>query len=66
MQFDTFTVSNESTVKKLEKQVMVTDNGIEISIPMEVYNKLANVEVHTDATGKSTIIIKNIDNLILK
>lgn len=66
LQFDTFTVTNETTVKKLEKQVMVTDSGIEISIPMEVYNKLANVEIQTDVTGKSTIIIKNIDNLILK
>lgn len=66
LQFDRFSVANESTVKKLEKQVMITDNGIEISIPMDVYNKLANLEIQTDVTGKSTIIIKNIDNLILK
>lgn len=66
LQFDNFTVANENTVKKLEKQVMVTDSGIEISIPMETYNKLANFEVQTDVTGKSTIIIRNIDNLILK
>lgn len=64
--YDSFSVINEATVKKLEKQVMVTDSGIEISIPMEVYNKLANIEVQTDVTGKSTIIIRNIDNLILK
>lgn len=66
LQYDNFTVANESTVKKLEKQVMVTDSGIEISIPMETYNKLANFEVQTDVTGKSTIIIRNIDNLVLK
>lgn len=66
LQYDNFTVANESTVKKLDKQVMVTDSGIEISIPMETYNKLANFEVETDVTGKSTIIIRNIDNLILK
>ena len=66
LQFDNFTVTNESTVKKLEKQIMVTDSGIEISIPMETYNKLANLAVQTDVTGKTTIIIKNIDNLILK
>lgn len=66
LQFDNFTVTNEATVKKLEKQVMVTDSGIEISIPMETYNKLANLEIETDVTGKSTIIIRNIDNLILK
>lgn len=66
LQYDNFTVTNESTVKKLEKQVMVTDSGIEISIPMEVYNKRASLEIKTDATGKSTIIIGNIDNIILK
>lgn len=66
LQYDNFTVTNESTVKKLEKQVMVTDSGIEISIPMEVYNKRASLEIKTDATGKSTIIIGNIDNVILK
>lgn len=66
LQYDSFTVTNENTVKKLEKQVMVTDSGIEISIPMETYNKLANFEVQTDVTGKSTIIIRNIDNLVLK
>ncbi len=66
LQYDNFTVTNENTVKKLEKQVMVTDSGIEISIPMETYNKLANFEVQTDVTGKSTIIIRNIDNLVLK
>ena len=66
LQYDNFTVTNESTVKKLERQVMVTDSGIEISIPMETYNKLANLEIQTDVTGKSTIIIKNIENLILK
>ncbi|MCD8020592.1 MAG: nucleoid-associated protein [Clostridiales bacterium] len=65
LQYDNFTVTNETTVKKLEKQVMVTDSGIEISIPMETYNKLANFEIQTDVTGKSTIIIKNIDNLTL-
>ena len=42
------------------------NSGIEISIPMETYNKLANFEVQTDVTGKSTIIIRNIDNLVLK
>ena len=66
LQYDNFTFTNENTVKKLEKQVMVTDSGIEISIPMETYNKLANFEVQTDVTGKSTIIIRNIDNLVLK
>ncbi len=66
LQYDSFSVENESTLKKLERQVMVTDSGIEISIPMETYNKLGCLEIQTDVTGKSTIIIKDIDNLILK
>lgn len=66
LQFDRFSVANENTVKKLDKQIIQTDSGIEISIPMEVYNKLAHFEVKTDMTGKSTIIIKDIDNLIIK
>ena len=36
-------------------------------LPDPIYNnKLANFEVQTDVTGKSTIIIRNIDNLVLK
>lgn len=66
LQYDDFTVVNENTVKKLEKQTLITDSGIEISIPMETYNKRADFEVETDVTGKSTIVIGNIDNVILK
>ena len=66
LQYDTFSVTNESTLKKLEKQIMVTDSGIEISIPMETYNKVGCLEIKTDMSGKSTIIIKDIDNLIVK
>lgn len=67
LQFDTFSVNNPSTLKKLEKQVLVTDSGIEISIPMDTYDKRANFEVQTDTTtGRTTVLIKNIENLILK
>lgn len=66
LSYDNFSVVNESTVKKLEKQVLVTDTGIEISVPMETYNKMADFEVQLDVNGKSTIIIRNIDNLVLK
>lgn len=66
MQYDIFTVANESTVKKLEKQVLITDTGIEIKIPMEEYNTKSNVEVIEEPGGAKTIIIKNIENLTLK
>ena len=32
MQYDTFTVAKENTVKKLEYQMLETDTGIEIKI----------------------------------
>ncbi|MDO4555741.1 MAG: nucleoid-associated protein [Lachnospiraceae bacterium] len=66
MQYDTFTVTNENTVKKLEKQVLLTDTGIEIKIPMEEYNSKSNVEVLEEPGGVKTIVIKNIENLTLK
>lgn len=66
LQFDRFSVTNDNTVKKLQKQVLVTDTGIEISVPMETYNKLADFEVQTDVNGKTRIIISNVNDLILK
>ena len=66
LQFDRFSVINDNTLKKLQKQVLLTDTGIEISVPMETYNKLADFEVQTDASGKTRIIISNINDLILK
>lgn len=66
LQFDTFSISNPSTLKKLEKQVLVADNGIEISIPMETYNKRAAFEIKQEPGGKTTIILREIENLILK
>ena len=66
LQFDRFTVNNERTAKKLERQVLVTDTGIEISIPMDTYNKPGNFEVKTDPSGKTTIVISNISDVTLK
>lgn len=66
LQFQKFQVENENTVKSLQRQIVTTDSGIEISIPMEVYNTFAHVEITTDFSGKSTIIIKDIDNLVIK
>ena len=42
MQYDTFTVAKENTVKRLEYQMLETDTGIEIKIPMEEYNMKDN------------------------
>ena len=64
MQYDTFTVAKENTVKKLEYQMLETDTGIEIKIPMEEYNTKDNVEIIEEPGGGSTII--NIENVKIK
>ncbi|MDD3185794.1 MAG: nucleoid-associated protein [Anaerostipes sp.] len=66
IQYDTFTVEKENTVRKLEYQMMETDTGIEIKIPMEEYNTKGNVEIVEDIDGGSTIIIKNIEQIKIK
>lgn len=66
MQYDTFTVAKENTVRKLEYQMIETDTGIEIKIPMEEYNTKDNVEIIEEPGGGSTIIIKNIENVKIK
>lgn len=59
-------VAKENTVKKLEYQMLETDTGIEIKIPMEEYNTKDNVEIIEEPGGGSTIIIKNIENVKIK
>ncbi|MEE1312993.1 MAG: nucleoid-associated protein [Lachnospiraceae bacterium] len=66
MQYDNFSVVKESTVKKLEKQIIVTDTGIEISIPMEEYNTKENVVITKEPDGTATITIKNIEGVVVK
>ncbi|MFR2775240.1 MAG: nucleoid-associated protein [Anaerostipes sp.] len=66
MQYDTFTVAKENTVRKLEYQMLETDTGIEIKIPMEEYNTKQNVEIIEEPGGGSTIIIKNIDQVKIR
>lgn len=66
MQYDNFSVVKESTVKKLEKQVLVTESGIEISIPMEEYNQKDNVVITREIDGTTTITIKNIEGVVVK
>lgn len=55
-----------STVKKLEKQFLTTDSGIEINIPMEQYNNPQNIEFITNEDGTLSVLIKNINHLSTK
>jgi hypothetical protein len=66
MQYDNFSVVKESTVKKLEKQVILTDTGIEISIPMEEYISKDNVVITREPDGTATITIRNIEGVTVK
>ncbi len=66
LQFDRFSVNNDRTVQKLDRQVLKTDTGIEISIPMDIYNRRSSIEVKTDVGGMTTIILSNISELTLK
>lgn len=63
LQYDTFTVEKENTVKKLEYQSMKTDCGIEIKIPMEEYLTKDNLEIKEEPGGGYTITIKNIEQV---
>ena len=50
----------------LEKMIIVTDLGIEISIPTEIYNRMADVEIKESESEGSQVIIKNISSMHLK
>lgn len=56
----------EKTVRKYEKQCLVTDTGIEIRIPMEQYRDPGSVEFLTNADGTISVYIKNIGHLTAK
>lgn len=66
MEYDKIKIENESTAKKLEKIVIVTGNGIEISVPVDVYNKKADIDIKQNSYGGSEICIKNIENMFVK
>ena len=57
---------NPKTIKKFEKQHLLTDTGIEITIPMEEYNNRDRVQFITNPDGTVSILIANIGGLISK
>lgn len=57
---------SEKTVKKYETQVLKTDSGIEIKIPMKEYNDPSSVEFITEEDGSVSVLIKNIGCLTAK
>ena len=57
---------SESTVKKYQKQHLLTDTGIEIKIPMDQYRNSSNIEFITNEDGTVSVLIKNIEHLEAK
>lgn len=56
---------SESTTKRFKRQLLLTDTGIEIKIPMEQYES-GNVEFITNPDGSTSLTIKNIGNINAK
>lgn len=57
---------SEQTVRKFQKQQLVTDTGIEIRIPMDQYKDAGSVEFITNPDGTTSVLIKNISRLTAK
>lgn len=57
---------SEKTIRKYEKQCLMTDTGIEIKIPMEQYRDKDSVEFITNPDGTVSVYIKNIGRLTAK
>jgi hypothetical protein len=58
------TLSEKTITRSFEKQRIKTDNGIELKIPMELYNDPNNIEFVTNPDGKISILIKNVNKII--
>lgn len=56
-------IENPSTAKKYEKQQIITDVGIEITIPMGVYNDKKYIDFVVNPDGTQSVIIKQIGNI---
>ncbi len=59
-------ITSQKAENKLSKQKIKTDNGIELSIPMELYKNKDTIEFITNHDGTTSLIIKNINKFISK
>ena len=51
---------NKDTARKFTRQLLKTDTGIEIKIPMEQYNNKNTIEFITNEDGTISVLIKNV------
>lgn len=63
---ETIIPQSKTTTRKLEKQHLTLDSGIEIKIPMELYNNEDDIEFITNEDGTMSMIIRNINNIVSK
>lgn len=56
----TIQLSEKTISRSFESQRIKTDNGIEIKIPMSLYNNPENIELVMSPDGKMNIVIKNV------
>lgn len=56
----------ETTLRKFDKQCLITDTGIELKIPMDQYKDPKSVEFITNEDGTVSVMIKNIGHLTAK
>ena len=64
---DTTVQLSEQTVNKnFQKQLIKTDSGIELKIPIEQYDDFSKIEFVTNEDGTISILIKNINKLTYK
>lgn len=57
-------ITNKAAENKFSKQKIKTDNGIELSIPMELYKDKDTIQFINNPDGTISLVIKNINRLI--
>lgn len=63
---DTIRFTGESPERKFCKHKIKTDNGIELTMPMDVYKNKDIIEFSNNADGTISIVLKNINRIISK
>jgi hypothetical protein len=66
LQKDEVNPQKRTTIQKFEKQLLSTDQGIEINIPMEQYMEAKNISIITNPDGTLEVTIKNINNIAVR
>lgn len=60
----TITITEKTIARSFDKQRIITDEGVEIKIPMQFYNNPQKMEFVTDSNGKLSILIKDINKIM--